>query len=132
MEKSPLLFYDGICGLCNRSVQFVIRHDKKRTFRFIPLQSDEAKKFLSLKLPANSKLSQRSDISSDTLILLDNEKIFYRSTAVLKIFKQLGGVWQLFYIFIFIPEFLRDAVYNFIARNRYRWFGKENECRFYS
>ena len=115
--EHPYIFYDGFCGLCDRVVQFVIRHDKKKIFRFASLQSDFARKILGEK------------ISFDSFIYFENGKIYDRSTGALRMFKKLGGFWSLIYFFIFVPTFVRDAGYNRIAKNRYQWFGKFDECK---
>ncbi len=116
-ENNPIIFYDGLCGLCDRSVQFIIRHDTKKKFRFAALQSDIAANILEKK-----KLT-------DSFILFDDGNIFDRSTAALKVCKILDGNIGLLYVFILIPKRLRDSIYNWIARNRYKWFGKFDACK---
>ncbi len=116
-QQNPIIFFDGYCGLCNRSVDFLIKRDKKKIFRYAPLQSDVAKKFLGT-LP---------DIS--TFILFENGKIYYRSDAAIRAVSRLGGFYKTAFLLRIFPKFLRDAVYNFIAKNRYRWFGKSESCR---
>lgn len=118
MTKSVILF-DGVCNLCNSFVNWVVRHDRKDRFVFASLQSDRAsiliKDTLALK-----------DIR--TIILIENGKKYVRSTAALRIFKGLGRRWSWLYVFILVPRFVRDGFYNWIARNRYRWFGKNESC----
>ena len=116
-RNQPIVFYDGVCGLCDHSVQFIIKRDTKRIFRFATLQSDFAKQTLG------------SSISFDSFVLFENGKAFYRSTAALKMFQQLGGFWVLLYAFMIVPPFIRNGVYDFIARNRYKWFGKLDSCK---
>lgn len=117
MNNSPVIFYDGVCGLCDRSVQFIIKHDSKKTFRFAALQSDFAKQTLG------------EHISFDSFIYYENGKAFDRSTGALKMFRKLGETWSLLYVFIIIPPFIRNAVYNWVAKNRYKWFGKFDSCK---
>jgi predicted DCC family thiol-disulfide oxidoreductase YuxK len=101
-------------------VQFVIRRDNTGHFLFASLQSEVGKKILAEKnLPANKIYS---------FILVENGKVYNRSTAALKVFRKLKGLWRLLYGFIIVPKFIRDGIYQFIAKNRYQWFGKKNEC----
>ncbi len=118
--KHPIILFDGVCNLCIGSVQFIIKRETKKYFRFASLQSAFAKKIL------HQYNLNENNFSS--FILLENGKIFTQSTAVLKIIKDLYGAWKLMYAFIIIPSFIRNFIYNFIANNRYKWFGKTNEC----
>lgn len=116
----PIILFDGICNLCNGAVQFIIRHDSKKQFMFASLQSDEGQKCLGqFNLPKN-------DLNS--FILIDKEKVFTRSSGALRVLKKLNGLWPLLYAFIIIPTFIRDNIYNGVAKNRYKWFGKKAEC----
>ncbi|MDQ2863749.1 MAG: thiol-disulfide oxidoreductase DCC family protein [Bacteroidota bacterium] len=120
MVTHSIILFDGVCNLCNGAVQFVIKRDKKNQFLFASLQSVEGRKILT-----------ENNLSSDKLysiILVEDGKIYDRSTAALRVVKKLGGFWQFFYGFIIVPEFIRNGVYNFIAKNRYRWFGRKDEC----
>lgn len=117
-----ILFYDGYCGLCNGSVNFILDKDKKATMKFAPLQSDVAQEILS-------DFPETKDLDSLMLYDKDLKKVFYKSKAVLKIAKYLGGVYSLAGIFWIIPNFIRDAIYDFVAKNRYKWFGKYDTCR---
>ena len=120
MEPSPVIYFDGVCNLCTGTVQFVLKRDKRKVFRFASLQGEGGRKMLNAhKLPAQHY---------QTFILEEGARIFTRSTAALRVFKLLGGAWSLLYVFMIIPAFIRDAVYNFISNNRYRWFGKKEEC----
>ncbi len=112
MERSIILF-DGVCNLCNTAVQFVIKHDAKDQFLFASLQSGEAKKMLT-----THTLSTKEPTS---FLLVENNKIYSRSTAALRVLRKLNGLWRFLYVFIIIPKFLRDGIYDFIAKNRYRW-----------
>lgn len=116
----PVILFDGVCNLCSSSVQFVIKHDPKHYFHFASLQSSFGQEVLEkYKLPA---------ADFDSFILLENGKVYTRSTAALKVIKKLNGLWPALYAFVIIPPFIRNAVYNFIARNRYQWFGKQEAC----
>jgi predicted DCC family thiol-disulfide oxidoreductase YuxK len=116
-NKSIVLF-DGVCHLCQKSVRFIIKHDKKNNFLFASLQGETSKHLL-----------QGYDISKkQTLFLIEENKVFVESTAAMRIVRQLRFPINVLYVFNFIPKFLRDAVYRFVSRNRYRWFGKDNEC----
>jgi predicted DCC family thiol-disulfide oxidoreductase YuxK len=119
MEK-PIILFDGICNLCNGLVRFIIKYDKKLRFEFSSLQSDYAKKLLN---EFDNRLGY-----PDSIVLIENKKIYLRSDAVLRIARQLGGIWKLTGIFYIIPRFLRDAIYNVVAKNRYRIFGKRDSC----
>ncbi|MES2647676.1 MAG: thiol-disulfide oxidoreductase DCC family protein [Bacteroidota bacterium] len=115
-----IILFDGVCNLCNNAVQHVIKNDARKLFRFASLQSEFGKQTLQkYKLQAN-------DLSS--FILLDNEKLYKKSSGALRVSKYLGGAWPLLYTMIIIPSFIRDAVYSWIARNRYKWFGKQETC----
>jgi predicted DCC family thiol-disulfide oxidoreductase YuxK len=116
----PVILFDGVCNLCTASVQYVIKHDPKRTFRFASLQSDFGRKILAdFNLPSN-------DLNS--FVLLSGNKIYDRSTAALNIAKKLKGAVNVLYIFIIVPKFIRDFVYSFIAKHRYKWFGRKQAC----
>ncbi|MGI8950129.1 MAG: thiol-disulfide oxidoreductase DCC family protein [Chitinophagaceae bacterium] len=118
--KNPVILFDGVCNLCNNSVQFIIKHDPEKKFRFASLQSEFGQKVLQqFNLNAN-------DFNS--FVLLEDGKIYTKSTGALKVAKQLKGAWALLSGFTIIPRFIRDGVYNLIAKNRYKWFGKKNEC----
>jgi predicted DCC family thiol-disulfide oxidoreductase YuxK len=122
MEKSnnKIVLFDGVCNLCNSSVQFILKRDKKKQFRFASLQGKFGQEVL--------KNNNFSTVSLNTLILIEGDKIFTRSTGVLRMMKHLGSGWSLLYGFIIVPNFIRDAVYNWVSKNRYKWFGKKDEC----
>ena len=115
------MFFDGHCNLCNNSVDFVIKRDKKRAFRFAPLQGETAKTVLG---DLNIDLEH-----PDSFVLSKGDKIYFRSKAALMVAKGLGFPWSLMSVFLVLPSFIRDAVYNLIARNRYKWFGRKETCR---
>lgn len=119
-SEKQLLLFDGVCNLCNRSVQTVIRFDKKDKFLFAALQSKTGKEKLG-----QFKLSTQH---FDTFILIQQNNIYFKSSAALKVLKELGGLWSLLYIFIVIPKPIRDGIYTIIAKNRYRFFGKKDSC----
>ena len=119
-EQRAILLFDGVCNLCNASVQWVLKHDRKGIFKFAALQSETGQAIL--------KKFEFSQENFDTVILVDGERIFTRSDAPLEIVRRLGGAWSLLAVFKIIPRSVRNAVYDWIARNRYRWFGKKEEC----
>lgn len=116
-----IVLFDGVCNLCNGAVRFIIRHDAKDQFRFASVQSDFAKQLLG-------KHHFPFFYKTDSIIFIEDGKVYLKSEAVLGIVRRLGGFWKLLVIFYVIPRFIRDGVYDFIARNRYKWFGKRNEC----
>lgn len=120
MRDQPVILFDGVCNFCNSAVNFVIKRDKKGIIKFAPLQSDEAIRLLAqYNLPAQDMRS---------FIFIENNQSFTRSTAALRVCRYLSNLWKLLYGFIIVPKFLRDGLYNWIAKNRYKWFGKRNTC----
>lgn len=118
MDK--IILFDGICNFCDRSVQFILKHDRQEQFLFTSLQGDVGQKLLKkYQIPS----------SMNSLVLLDEEKYYVKSTAVLRICKELRGAWKLLYGLIIIPRPIRDFVYQFIANHRYQWFGQKKSCR---
>lgn len=118
-DKSLVLF-DGVCNLCNSSVQFIIKRDPKAHFIFASLQDFE--------FSAIAKQLNIGEISLESIVLLENNHLYKRSTAALRIARKLSGLWPMLYVFIIIPPFIRDIIYNWIAHNRYRWFGRRDQC----
>lgn len=110
-----IVLFDGVCNLCNGAVQFIIKRDKKDYFHFASLQSDIG----------NLLLADKDLSNIDSIIFIEKGEIYYYSTAILKIARHLSGFYALLYIFIIIPPFIRDGLYRFVARNRYKWFGKQ-------
>jgi len=114
-----IVFYDGLCGLCNKSVRWLIRHDRKRRLRYASIQSDFARKlpeeFRSSKVPGS-------------IIFKNGPRYSTRSDAVIRVMMKLGGIYCLSAMFLVIPRAIRDAVYDWIGRNRYKWFGKYEAC----
>lgn len=119
----PVVLFDGVCNLCNGAVQFIVDRDPEGTFRFASLQSERAAALLG----AHGLEAPEGD--PDSVILIEDGRVHQSSGAALRIARHLRGPWKLFYAFVIVPRFLRDAVYRFIARNRYRWFGKSEQCR---
>lgn len=120
MHQPPVILFDGICNFCNNAVNFVIKKDRKGIIKFAPLQSEEA-----MKLLAQYNLTIQ-DMRS--FVLIENNQCFTRSTAALRVCKYLGHLWQLLYGLIIIPRFIRNGIYDWIAKNRYEWFGKKEQC----
>jgi predicted DCC family thiol-disulfide oxidoreductase YuxK len=119
MER--IILFDGVCNFCNASINFVMDHDPKYQFKFAALQSDFAKEKL-----AKAGLSTND---FDSVVLIEGDKVYTRSTAALRIARLLSGAWPLMYGFVIVPPFIRNAIYDLVARNRYRWFGKSENCR---
>ena len=115
------VFFDGVCTLCNRGVNFLIKHDKKGGLKFASLQSEYAQNVIPKALLDRDNL--------DTIIVYTDGKFYERSKAVLKLCKVLGGGFYVVLIGYLIPRFIRDGLYRFIANNRYRWFGRQSQCR---
>ncbi len=113
----PIVFYDGVCGLCDKSVQFLIAQDKHQKLRYAALQSDFAKNILG------------ENLKMDSFLFYKNNKAYSHSTGVLKAMLEIGGAWLWVSIFYIVPPFIRDAFYSLIARNRYKWFGKFEACK---
>ncbi len=118
--QTPILLFDGVCNLCHASVQWVIRHDRAGVFRFASLQSEAGQGLLAEHGLATEKF--------DSVVLLADGQVFQRSDAALETARRLGGGWKWLAVFRFVPRLLRDWVYDFVARNRYRWFGRQTEC----
>ncbi|WP_128546649.1 thiol-disulfide oxidoreductase DCC family protein [Larkinella soli] len=116
-----VILFDGVCNLCNSAVNFVIDHDRKGRFRFASLQSETGRRLLAQCPPAEGPV--------DSVVLIRNGRSFVRSDAALEIARHLGGAWPLLTVFKLVPRFVRDAVYEAVARNRYRWFGRTDACR---
>jgi predicted DCC family thiol-disulfide oxidoreductase YuxK len=115
-----VILFDGVCNLCNGFVQFVLKRDKNKTFQFASLQSK-----YGIELSAYFNLPTANP---ETIVLYDGKKILTESDAVIKIASSLNGVWKSTIVFNLIPYFIRNWIYRLIARNRYRLFGKKNQC----
>jgi predicted DCC family thiol-disulfide oxidoreductase YuxK len=116
----PVLIYNGACNLCTRLTYLVIRADKKGKIALAPFQSRSAEQWLSERGLTNGK--------GNTVIYFNDDRVYLRSTAILRLFSDLGGLWKITGIFYILPERLRDALYNVLSRNRYRLFGRKNNC----
>jgi predicted DCC family thiol-disulfide oxidoreductase YuxK len=116
----PVILFDGVCNFCNAGINFIIRQDKEKIFRFAALQSEVGQKLLkAYGLPTHS---------FESFVLIENGKVYQRSSAGLRVYGRLPWYWKWTQAGWIAPKFFRDAVYNFIAQNRYRWFGKKEEC----
>lgn len=121
--KRPVILFDGVCNLCNSAVQWVIERDKEGRFDFAALQSDAARRRLE-EIVGEGEI----DALPDSIVLLDSEGAHVRSAAALRIARGLGSPYALLALGAILPRPLRDAIYDLIARNRYRWFGRRDTC----
>ena len=115
-----IILFDGVCNLCNEAVNFVIKRDTGNVFKFTPLQEKQGVLLLKTHAVDTQKL--------DSIVLIENEKVYVKSSAALRIARKMSNLWPLFFVFLIIPSFIRDGVYDFIAKNRYKWFGKKEQC----
>lgn len=115
-----LILFDGVCNLCNHSVQFIIKRDRVGYFSFAALQSNLGQSLL--------KEHNISGVDFESIVLIEESKSFQRSTAALEIARKLDGSWPLFYAFIIVPRFIRDWIYDLVSKNRYRMFGRQDQC----
>jgi len=120
-DRYDIILFDGVCNLCNNAVDFVIKRDKKDHFKFGALQDAASKSILK-----ENKINQDY---IDSIILVRGDQIFYKSKAALEIAKNLSGLWPVLVVFNVVPSFIRDPIYDWIARKRYSWFGKKETCR---
>lgn len=118
-ETGTYVLFDGVCNVCNNWVKFIIKRDPKGIFRFASLQSDEGQAILR---------AHDQKISLDSIVFVQNGKVYTESTAILQIFRKLTGMWKVLSVFRIIPKFIRDAFYHWFAKNRYRWFGQQESC----
>lgn len=119
--KKSIILFDGVCNLCNTSIDFILKRDSKDRFLVGALQEPPGKILLEkYQVPSNY---------FDSLVLIEEGKVYFRSTAALRIARKLDGIWFVFYPLIFLPVPIRDWIYNWIGKNRYRWFGKRSTCR---
>jgi predicted DCC family thiol-disulfide oxidoreductase YuxK len=119
-KDHKIILFDGVCNLCNGAVTFIIKRDKKDVFKFAALQSEIGQQLISKFNIDTSKV--------DSIILIDGDKHYEKSSAALRIAKQLSGAYPLLFGFMILPKLIRNAVYDYIARNRYKWFGKKESC----
>ncbi|MHA3789365.1 thiol-disulfide oxidoreductase DCC family protein [Flavobacterium hauense] len=119
--NKKIILFDGVCNLCDNTVQFIIKHDKEDIFRFVALQSDLGQEIINHIGLDTSK--------TDSIILYEpGTAYYYKAEAALKIAKELGSVYSLLSIFTVLPNYLNNKVYDYVARNRYKWYGKKEEC----
>lgn len=123
-----LLLFDGLCNLCDRSVQFIIRHDPKGRFKFAALQSGYAQKVLRRYPDADSINREGQNTQLRTIVFILKGKEYLRSTAILKVMHELGWPWRILTVFYLLPKGFRDRLYNYIAGHRYKWYGKKESC----
>jgi predicted DCC family thiol-disulfide oxidoreductase YuxK len=115
----PVILFDGVCNFCDASVQFILERDPNETFHFASLQSEAGQELLK-------KYNVPKDM--DSMILIENDKVYYKSAAALRISRHLKGAWKLLYALIIVPAPIRNVVYDLIARNRFKWFGQKESC----
>jgi predicted DCC family thiol-disulfide oxidoreductase YuxK len=119
MQAKPVILFDGVCNFCNGAINFVIRQDSENLFRFASLQSASAERLLQ----------EHGDLKKfDSFVLIENGQLFQKSIAALKVLNKLPWYWKWTQLFWIVPRPVRDAVYDIIAKNRYRWFGKKEQC----
>ena len=119
IENKKIIFYDGLCAMCNRFIRILITLDKKEKFLLAPLQGK------------NGKILQKKfskELKGIDSVIFYNKKVYTKSSAVITILSELGGIYKLAYIFNIIPSFISDSIYDYIARNRFQWFGKLDKC----
>ena len=121
MTKYKIILFDGVCVLCNNIIQFIAKHDIKNQIKFAHLQSKDGKALVE-----KYQIKCAHDLSS--IILIDKGKIYYKSSAILRIFVYFRGLWKTLYFFIIIPSYFRDKIYTVIGKRRYKWFGKHDKC----
>lgn len=119
-KDQKIILFDGVCNLCNSSVTLVIKNDPKNKFKFAALQSEKGQLLIAKYQIDPSK--------TDSIILIEHNKAYVKSTAALRIARQLSGAYPLLYTFIIIPNFIRNWVYDYVAKNRYKWYGKQESC----
>ena len=119
IENKKIIFYDGLCAMCNRFIRILITLDKKEKFLLAPLQGK------------NGKILQKKfskELKGIDSVIFYNKKVYTKSSAVINILSELDGIYKLAYIFNIIPSFISDSIYDYIARNRFQWFGKLDKC----
>lgn len=120
MNDHPVILFDGVCNFCNSAVNFTLKRNAKANIRFAPMQSEAGQKLLQqYNLPA---------VDMQSFIFIEDGVVYKQSTAALKVCRHLRGLWPLCYGLIIVPKFIRDGIYNWIARNRYKWFGVQQAC----
>ena len=117
ISDMKIVFFDGVCVLCDHFIQFLLKHDKKRQLYFSPIQGKTIYKTIAA-----------SFMGENTVVFFDGEKAYIYSTAALKSIAALGGVWKIVQVLLLIPKWIRDPIYRYIAKHRYKWFGKKEQC----
>jgi predicted DCC family thiol-disulfide oxidoreductase YuxK len=120
MQAHPVILFDGVCHFCNGTVNFLLKQDREKVFRFAALQSEAGQKLLAqYRLPKDD---------FDSFILIDDGKAYRSSTAGLRLYNKLPWYWKWSQVFWLVPRPIRDSIYGLIAKNRYKWFGKKDTC----
>ena len=120
MTDHPIILFDGVCNFCNSAVNFTLKRNTKAEIRFAPMQSEAGQKLLQqYNLPADDM---------ESFVFIENGVAYKQSTAALKVCRHLRGLWPICYVFMIVPKFIRDGIYNWIAKNRYKWFGVQQAC----
>jgi len=122
LTAGAIILFDGVCNLCSASVRFIVERDRDAVFKFASIQSDVGKRLME----EHGVAVPEGDPTS--IVLIENGRVFDRSTAALHITRRLRGIWKLGWAFVVVPRFVRDAVYDVVAKHRYRWFGKKDAC----
>lgn len=120
LKNKTILLFDGYCNLCHSSVQFVLKNEKSTEIYFTSLQSNVGIEIL--------KYYKIDPAKTDSLVLIERNKAYVKSSAALRISKHLKGIYSLGFVFMIIPTFMRNWIYDFIAKNRYKWYGKQESC----
>jgi predicted DCC family thiol-disulfide oxidoreductase YuxK len=120
INNQKILYFDGVCNLCAGAVQFVLKRNKKQNILFASLQGQAGQTML--------KEFGFSQTAFNSLVFVENGKVYQQSAGALRLTKYLNAAWPLLRVFMIVPAFIRNAVYNWVAKNRYKWFGKKNEC----
>lgn len=118
--ETKIILFDGVCNLCNGAINFIIKHDPSAQFKFASLQGETGQRLL--------KNHQINSAETDSIVLVDGDRVSVKSSAALRIAKYLNKGYPLLFGFMIVPKFIRNAVYDYIARNRYKWFGKKESC----
>lgn len=120
-KDKKIILFDGVCNLCDNTVQFIIKKDKKDIFRFVAIQSDLGQEIIKYIGVDTSK--------TDSILLYEpGQAYYYKAEAAIKIAKEVGGIYSLMGMFSVLPKSLSNSVYDYVARNRYKWYGKKEEC----
>tara|TARA_R110000751_G_scaffold293109_1_gene400580 strand:+ start:295 stop:693 length:399 start_codon:yes stop_codon:yes gene_type:complete len=118
--ETKIILFDGVCNLCNGAINFIIKHDPSAQFKFASLQGETGQRLL--------KDHQINSAETDSIVLVDGDTVSVKSSAALRIAKYLNKGYPLLFGFMIVPKFIRNAIYDYIARNRYQWFGKKESC----